>query len=174
MTMTPRFFLLGVFAIGSAGAMAATACSSDDKVSVGGDPDGGTNEAGAGSETGSGPDAGGPQDSGFVQEDSAKPDAGKCSNEAIFKAGFQASCSTCLSNNCCAEVKNCEAIPDCQSFAQCYAGCKLDGGTQSACQSTCIAGKDGGAIQAPYFALLSCGDKTCHNDGGAGVPLCPF
>lgn len=171
--MTPRIFLFGLVAIGAAVAITTTACSDKDITALPDDAGGTNGEGGTGPETGSAADAGS-NDSAFVQFDSAPPDAGQCVNEPILAAGYQTSCSTCLATECCAEVKACGNSPDCKSFAQCYAGCKLDGGSLSACQNTCIAGKDGGALAPVYNPLNTCGGTKCHNDGGAGVPLCPF
>lgn len=169
--MTTRIFLFALATVGAAVAITTTACSDKDITALP-DTDGGTGEGGTGPETASGSDAG-PNDSGFVQVDSAPPDAGQCTNEPILAAGYQASCSTCLAAECCAEAKACGNSADCKAFAQCYAGCKLDGGAVGSCQSTCLAGKDAG-LAAVYNPFNTCGGTKCHNDGGGGVPLCPF
>lgn len=107
--------------------------------------------------------------------DSGPPDSGTCTtSQPLFASGFAASCATCLAPACCAQIRACEAIDDCRTFAQCFAACLGDGGAQGACTSTCIAGKDGGAIQSAYNQLVLCGGSNCNNDGGASAPQCPF
>lgn len=94
--------------------------------------------------------------------DTGTPDAGACPpSQPLFASGFQPACVSCLGASCCAQVKACEGVADCKAFAQCFAGCMADGGTKSPCQTTCIVGKDGGAIQVPYNELVLCGGNAC-------------
>jgi hypothetical protein len=177
-----RAWFLGTFAAAGASAIAVAvtlgtgACSSNEVTPIDSAALADAAAGGDGSASDGGPtnaDASN-TDSGFLELDAGPVDAGQCTDEPMFEAGFHASCSTCMAASCCAQVKNCDGVPDCVSFAQCYAGCELDGGGQGACTTFCIAGKDGGAIQQVYFALIKCGNDNCHNDGGTGVADCPF
>lgn len=180
--MQSRILLVVFCTLGSAVAFAAAACSSDSPEATFGD---GGSSGGDGATTGdgggSGNDGGTDNDSGFAG-DSGTVDAGQCANEPLLAAdgGYRASCATCLNDNCCAQVKACEGNADCKEFASCYAVCELskpaDAGTQY-CVAHCAQGKDAsalGAMQPIYNALVLCGGNSCHNDGGASVPQCPF
>jgi hypothetical protein len=154
-------------------ALGSFACSDDKKnddtfpTNVG---EGGVTSTDSGPAT---PDSGG--DTGGFVGDSGTADVGPCPpSEPLYSAGIEPSCSTCLSAHCCSEVKACEGIEDCKTFLQCYAPCRVDGGAQGSCTSTCIAGKDGGAIQSAFNAVVLCGGNNCNNDGGAAAPKCPF
>ncbi|MFO0670250.1 MAG: hypothetical protein U0235_11570 [Polyangiaceae bacterium] len=172
--MKTRVWLLVVAAVGSAAAMAAMACSSDSSSTPAADSDAGPEASAADAGT----EAGEPVDTGVIVTDAGTPDAGQCANEELVGAdgGYRPSCASCLAASCCAQVKNCEANPDCAAFARCYAECKLESpdASLSACQSKCIVGRDASALQSTYNPLTLCGGSSCHNDGDAGAPQCPF
>lgn len=145
----------------SAAAGAVAACSSDETTTPTA-ADAAADAAGATPE-GAAPDASGVTDGGLLfAPDTGTPDAGACPpSQPLFASGFQPACVSCLGASCCAQVKACEGVADCKAFAQCFAGCMADGGTKSPCQTTCIVGKDGGAIQVPYNELVLCGGNAC-------------
>jgi len=173
--MKTRVWLLVVAAVGSAAAMAAMACSSDNSSTPAADSDAGPEASASDSGAADGSE---PVDTGLIVTDTGTPDAGQCANEELVgpDGGYRPTCASCLAASCCAQVKNCEANPDCAAFARCYAECKLESpdASLSACQSKCIVGRDASALQSTYNPLTLCGGSSCHNDGDAGAPQCPF
>lgn len=181
--MQSRILLVALCTLSSAAAFAAAACSNNDTSSTPTEDGGAGGDGSATTDSGGGTgDGGTTEDSGFSNQDSGPVDAGPCGNEHLLAAdgGFRPSCATCLQDKCCAQVKACEGNPDCAEFATCFAECELskpgDAGSNY-CTAKCAQGKDASALsgmQSVYNALILCGGNSCHEDGGASAPQCPF
>jgi len=68
-------------------------------------------------------------------------------------------CDACITNNCCAQLKACNADPSCAQASQCIATCESNGGLGVTCAPKCNLTQTQSGIE-----LESCISGTCKSE----------